>query len=890
VRLQSITLRNFRGVSERTIKFPEEGVTVLVGPNEVGKSSISDALDVLLEYPHDSRHRDVLGAYPIGSSASPFVEVTLVSGEYRLTVAKQWRSGAMTELTIHEPKFEKLTGRDAHDRLRAVLDETMDTGLFKALRYFQGDLIKQGDLAGSTSLMAALDAQSGGTGADSGAETDLWKAVESEYLRYFTQTGRDTGARMEMANSLRAAQSELTAAESELRSLEEDGEKLRELNEKIASKNAQLEENAKDLEVMETRWGEVEAIAAKVAGAESDVRLVAVENERAQELLDTRRTLVDGVEEAMKEETKQRLKSDALAPQVERADEEWSIASSELKDADAAVTDAKASLEEAQDHADYRRARVAAHLLDGRNEQVDAADSIEREATQIIDATSVSKRTRTTLDKALNRRLTAAASLDATSSQMRVRALARTEITLNGTNRKFERDDAQEVRIDGTANLTVPGVVEVTISSGAAAPGVAEEHAAAEKEVASLVERYGLRPEDPREHIDELLAGLERAEQDRRHAAEMRSAALIDLTPLELDAKLANALAAVERLEAKGLADSGGLNTEESDARVKVARRLLEATEHVQMSAISTIREIEASQARLRQDGHSTEQLLEQAEQTSARREQILSEARATVADDVLQSAKATADERLRVKSGVLATLQRELSATDRESLEATLRNERALHKRLSGEVRTDSDRVIDLRATLRTKGSADLQTAIDEQSVRVVRLEVEYESVERRARAVEYLRERLGRHRDEARTTYVAPYQHQIQRLSRIVFGPDTEIEIDPADFKIVNRRVGDEVVPFAQLSTGAREQLSVIARLACAIIVSPSALGGGAPVILDDALGYSDPERLRRLGPVFSEAAGSAQVILMTSSPDRYANIGEAHFVAVEQRVAAS
>jgi uncharacterized protein YhaN len=88
---------------------------------------------------------------------------------------------------------------------------------------------------------------------------------------------------------------------------------------------------------------------------------------------------------------------------------------------------------------------------------------------------------------------------------------------------------------------------------------------------------------------------------------------------------------------------------------------------------------------------------------------------------------------------------------------------------------------------------------------------------------------------------------------------------------------------VSFDQLSTGAKEQMSVVATLACAVLVNPDGRDGeaGAPVILDDVLGFADPTRLRRLGPVFAEAAKSAQVILLTASPERYESIGEATFI---------
>ena len=52
----------------------------------------------------------------------------------------------------------------------------------------------------------------------------------------------------------------------------------------------------------------------------------------------------------------------------------------------------------------------------------------------------------------------------------------------------------------------------------------------------------------------------------------------------------------------------------------------------------------------------------------------------------------------------------------------------------------------------------------------------------------------------------------------------------------------------------------------------------GGGAPVIIDDALGWSDPDRLRNMGAAISAASGQCQVIILTCTPGRYTNIGKA------------
>lgn len=85
---------------------------------------------------------------------------------------------------------------------------------------------------------------------------------------------------------------------------------------------------------------------------------------------------------------------------------------------------------------------------------------------------------------------------------------------------------------------------------------------------------------------------------------------------------------------------------------------------------------------------------------------------------------------------------------------------------------------------------------------------------------------------------------------------------------------------VPFSYLSGGTREQLSLILRLACSMIVAQD---GGTPVILDDTLGYSDPARLRLMGVALAQAAKECQIVIFTCTPGRYSHIGQAYVVSI-------
>ena len=42
--------------------------------------------------------------------------------------------------------------------------------------------------------------------------------------------------------------------------------------------------------------------------------------------------------------------------------------------------------------------------------------------------------------------------------------------------------------------------------------------------------------------------------------------------------------------------------------------------------------------------------------------------------------------------------------------------------------------------------------------------------------------------------------------------------------------------------------------------------------PVVIDDALGFTDPERLTKMGAVFDSVGNHGQVIVLTCMPTRY------------------
>jgi uncharacterized protein YhaN len=125
-----------------------------------------------------------------------------------------------------------------------------------------------------------------------------------------------------------------------------------------------------------------------------------------------------------------------------------------------------------------------------------------------------------------------------------------------------------------------------------------------------------------------------------------------------------------------------------------------------------------------------------------------------------------------------------------------------------------------------------------------------------------------MVRHRDTTRLRYVEPFRAELQRLGRPVFGPTFEVDVD-SDLCILSRTLDGCTVPYESLSGGAKEQLGILARLAGAALVAKE---DTVPILIDDALGFTDPQRLVKMAEVFDNLGERGQVIVLTCTPARY------------------
>ena len=870
MRIHHLRLENYRGVDFLEIDFPADGVTIIEGDNEVGKSSIPEAIDLLLTERDDANKRSVKAVKPVHQDVGTVVEIELSSGRYHFRYRKRWHRERETSLEILTPAKSQLTGREAHDRVRAILEETLDEGLWRALRLRQGTTIEQASFAGG-SLGRALDLAAGGT-ASGGNEDDLWGRITTEYERYWTPTGQMKAERKEAATAVAESVERVADLEEVLRSLEDDAKKVARLTEhdqtlaqKQAANNHELAGLLAQSDAISAQRNEVDRLGAQRDTAQANLRLAQAENERRAELV---RRLHDANETVVSNNA-----------QITAAVPTQAQAAQQLADVERDVTAAQATLAEAETahrravaDRDYRRQQIETDQLSERHQRVVAAREDQAAARATVETSLVDDDLVQRIETAHLERATAEAAATSGAATVDVEALSAIQIEIDGQPVALAAGDQHRIEVGGSAQVVLPGTISMVVKAGTGAQDLAERLRRAEADFAAACEQGAVaglaearKVALARNDAAGALVRLEKSiAQDLRDlTAELLAQKVDSLTqrvaaysngrsaepPLPADFDAAQALAA-QGERARQAAQ---------DHLDRLSRDLTVATENVH---------------RVEQGGVAARARLEQADKAFSEATAALEVARQERNDDTVAEGYMAAERAMGACLEALTIAETSLAAADPGAVEDRRSNAEAVETRLANERHTNETSIRDLRARLHLRGEEGLAGKLDIEKSTLLQRQMEHEQLEGRAVAARVLNDTFATRRAEAQQRYEAPFREHIEQLGRLVFGPTLEIELD-ADLSIARRTLDGISLDFDQLSIGAQEQLGMISRLACASIVASE---GGAPVIFDDALGWSDPGRLAAMAAVIALAGRHGQILVLTCTPERYSDVGNA------------
>lgn len=867
MKLHRLILTNYRGISHREIEFPDHGVVVVCGANEIGKSSMIEALDLLLESRDRSTKKEVKQVKPTHSDVGSEVSAEISCGPYRFVYRKRFHKKCETELTVITPCREQLTGDEAHERVRAMLAETVDSDLWHAQRVLQSASTAAVDLSGCDALSRALDVAAGDSGGLCGTEPLLIERIDAEYARYFTPTGRPTG--QWAAAIARLADAEAAVAECAAAVAEVDDRVSRHavLTEQVADfsqrriaagpRVAAAQEAADRIAELTAQQREARLVAA--AAAATSAAAAAAQAGRLQLLaeIDTRTGAVA--------ETEAQAHHAAAAHSTARAEAEARDAA--LQQATQVLADLQGRVAAARRAVDRLAGREEADRLSTRLAKVDA---IERDRERIRAELS----TIAVTEESLRRIEDACAAVDrigdqlaSTSAAIEFTAAADIDLVVGGERISLSAGQSWSITAVGSTVVEVFDVLTARVDPGATTLDIHAKHAAAQQEMTAALTAAGVAD----------LAAARLADQRRRELQGTRDQLSATLAGLCGDEQIDETRSRLAQLRAEhpaepepGVTDIGAARGELDAAQLGHAAASADCEAHRQAAtaAATALAELSTRATVLQNTLEAQRSELQAAADRLATERASVSDEELAVSANTASGDEQAADQRVSELAAALAAASPDAVAA--ELGEATKEAE-SLRERYEEAARALREITIELSVF----GSEGRQGKLDAAETEREHAATEHSQIGARARAAQLLRSVMTRHRDTTRRRYVEPYRAELQRLGRPVFGPSFEVDID-SDLCIRSRTLDGITVPYESLSGGAKEQLGILARLAGAALVAKE---DAVPVVVDDALGFTDPDRLAKMGQLFDSVGTHGQVIVLTCSPDRYDGVRGAH-----------
>jgi hypothetical protein len=740
-----------------------------------------------------------------------------------------------------------------------MLAETVDTELWHAQRVLQSASTAAVDLSRCDALTRALDVAAGDSAALSGTEPLLIEKIDAEYRRYFTPTGRRAAG--EWADAIAA----LRAAEDEVRQCAQAVAEVDDRVNRHATLTAELAELSPLQRAAAVRQTAAQAAADKIAQLTEQVKeaeLIAA----AATATSTSSQNADAERHRLRSETDTRAATvAALEVQAREAAEAQAIAQQVTVAADAVVEEAGTLLAAAQQRADNARRvvdelsrRDEAHRLTARLGKIDVAQRDRDIASNELSAIALT-------DSLFQQIERAAATVERSEGQLAlvsatVEFVAATDIELVIGDQRVSLPAGQSwsTTAGGATEVEVPGVLIARFTPGATALDIQAEHVAAQQDLAAALAAAQLAD----------VAAARVTDQRRRELLNSRDQLTATLVALcgdddveQLRSRLAELCANTRADDIAMDAAAARAELDEADAaRVKAAADL-ETHRKVAAAAMAKLTE-KTTQATL-SNGKVATQRAELAAVADR-----LAQQRATATDETLEATAAKdlqaaqqADDRVAELKELLAAAAPDTVAAELADATTAAQELKTRHDEIAGTLR-------EITVELTLFGTEGRRGKLDAAEITLEHARSQHARVGSRARAVELLKAVMVRHRDNTRLRYVEPFRAELERLGRPVFGPSFEVGID-TDLCILDRTLDGCTVPYESLSGGAKEQLGILARLAGAALVAKE---DAVPILIDDALGFSDPERLAKMAGVFDTLGERGQVIVLTCTPARY------------------
>lgn len=879
MRFHEIEMHNVRGIDSLAVRdIADRGVIVISGENESGKTTIADALEAALTVKWKSRAAEALSLYSHNTQDKPRIKVRMELDGYEFTLDKTFGTtkDAGTTITVHVPHPETLKDEAAEKWLEQRRDSADTENLWQVFVAEQGQAQKTLSLGGFTQVTNALQTATGQR-AETAAESGIFDAVKQIFHEFYTKAGKPKKALTDVEKALSEAR----------RVRDEAAEKVREFDALNEEANNNEENQKAQRELLPTAVAEV----ARWAEAAEELQKFRVAVDAARQKSESAQQRYDSAVKTQKDR-------EALIGELDKASASVQSVQQAASELEKSYLSEKNNIDKAQAKRDaavkeYRAARKAedtaavevqlAELRDTKQKlsaRVEKIESLREKLAEhraAIAKNPVEDSALEEVQKAAGILRTAMAVLQAASPVAKVTAKAAAELTVDGEKVTISPEGEAVTRYITSPVVFAVGDIDIEVSPGTGAEKSQREVHRAEEKLRDLLENLGVdSPEEAQQsNTRRRQAALEaeRLEVALAEASEDRDFLSVQE---DLDSVTSGVDIAAERYqELSGEPAPEEISIESAKAKLEdlaKTRRQAEEKREQADGVLSVLTRRPAQEKYMEAVSN-----LESARSVEKVRADALSGAREKASDAEVYATVENRKKELENELASFAEAQAELSKRDAEDVADSLEGARGRVERSEARLAALEKRRNEIRVHLDYFDSANEKLAAAEGAVE--RAQRQWASVSRRALAAKTLYETLLKARKESRAAIAAPLLKKLDEYGGNVFGPDTTFEMSES-LEISSRSNAQGSFAVSDLSGGAQEQLDILLRLAVAGVMEG---GQGAPVIIDDALGYSDENRLRRMNNAIARAGRDMQVIVLTCDENRFDRVKDARLLKI-------
>lgn len=885
--LKRIEIFDTRAISHLVVDdLDEQGVVVISGPNETGKSTIADAVKAALTLKASSNAKEVKSLRSSTGGEYPRIVLDLRLGGYDFRLDKTFKGGRnSTVLDIEKPSRRTLHDNDAHQWLEELINSEQTKDVWSIFVAEQGQAQQALSLGQFGSLTGALQ-EATGEAPETAGERNVMDAVTAEYKKYYTEnSGAERKELKDSHESVREAERRVHEAQEVVRDFDA-------LNAEAAQKDREITKLKTDLPQAEHEVAEREKAVAKLgkfkeAVAETNrvATLAAKDAEHARQAQRARLALIKKVDDARADAEKlddaataASKKAEEEAVQFDDANERAQKANKEAQRAQAVVR-----LIEAEQAFFETSERIGS--LEGTLREVEGLNAQLTKLDEELSAFTVSEDDVEELRNAVTEQRTAMVALEAASPRVELSAVKNATVGVDGADTELLAG-AEPYSMSVTSKTTLEiGDVTVAITTGNQAGDLRTEFERARSNLEEMLDRLEV---DSLEAAVELNRQRKKLESQRDKSRGVLSIKLENRDYLALQSELKNSRAELERNKSHRETCLHKLGKQSDDfvrpTDAAGARKMLIDARQDWADADERREQLSTTLSRLADKpmhtaAHIAKTKAESQSSLVDALQKDLESAREMEADVALFSRverrEAEAEEAESARKAAVAKLE----SLDAEEADLNLQGALGALKNKRTLLAKAQSRRSEIQGELNRFESANEQ--LSDATEHLERVQRDHESLVRRARAAKLLFETLRDARRRTREAIAEPLLAKMREYGGSIFGKGTEFEMSD-DLQIISRSSNEGTFEHGSLSGGAKEQIDILLRLAAAGVMEG---GAGAPVIIDDALGYSDEQRLRLMNNAIARAGERNQVIVLTCDYERFQYVSGATHHAMNE-----